>query len=88
MKGQMVGPWTGKPDLEKQSKETGDDLDTWKYASFKSMEANHSLGSMDSRICVVVSILKDNTFMNWFSCRISRMGRSPPTFIGTMKYFE
>ncbi len=29
MKGQMVGPWTGEPDLERQSEETSDDLDRW-----------------------------------------------------------
>ncbi len=63
-------------------------MGTWKYASFKSIEANHTPGSMDSKICFVVSILKGNTFMNRFSCRKSRMGRSPPSFSGTGKYFD
>ncbi len=61
-------------------------IETWKYASFRSIAANQSNGRMHWKMRLCVSILNGSLWRARFRTRRSKIGRNPPPFLGTMKY--
>ncbi len=60
-------------------------IDTWKYASIRSIAANQSLGRTHPKMCCCVSILNGSLWRARFKTRRSKIGLNPPLFLGAMK---
>ncbi len=58
----------------------------WNYASLRSIVTNQSSDLICGTICLKVNILNLSCITELFRTRISKMGRNPPSFFGTMKY--
>ncbi len=61
-------------------------METWKYASFRSIVTNQSSDLIWLTMIGIVSILNLNLLRERFKCRRSKIGRNPPSFLGTTKY--